>query len=70
VWDDQADETKLTAGFGLHGALDIGLGNGWSVGASAGYDWLLDDCDLSVGPNQVTLDLSGYTLSAQVGREL
>lgn len=70
VWNDQSSKTALTPGCGLHGALAIQLGRGWSIGAAAGYDWLLEDCSLAVGPNRIKLDLSGYTVSAQLQRQL
>ena len=70
AWNDRTSKVMVRPGCGLHGAVEIQLGKGWSAGAAAGYDWLLGDCDLTLGPNRVSLDLSGYTVSAQVVRQL
>lgn len=69
-WHDTRHTTDWIPGAGIHGVLQYDLGQGWFAGVSGGYDWLFRNVSAGIGPDTVTLDLSGYTLSALVGRNL
>ncbi len=65
-WNDRADEQKW-----LWGAT-ISLGAQWQLneqlylGASGGYDWV-ETTRLSIGPDRVAYDISGYQLELALG---
>jgi hypothetical protein len=69
-WNDSESCTSFIPGYGLYGRILFSLGGGWMAGATGGYDWLIEDCEATVGPSKVALDLSGYTLSVLIGKSL
>ena len=64
-WHDRVDETEWLWGAGLHAGLDVRVGATWSVGAFGGYDWV-DEAQVGLGPNRVSLDPSGYSIGLEV----
>lgn len=67
-WRDSEREGAWLAGLGLAMGADVQIAAGWFAGLQGGYDWLLDDVDVTVGPNTVSVDPSGWTLSLRAGR--
>ncbi|MEI6169159.1 MAG: hypothetical protein WCS52_18410 [bacterium] len=65
-WDDVASEQTWLLGAGLQADVQWTITGGVYVLVGGGYDWV-EPCDLSSGPDQITIDLSGYTLNAGVG---
>jgi hypothetical protein len=65
-WDDAAREQTWLFGAGIQADIQWTITGGFYVLAGGGYDWV-EPCDLSAGPDQLTIDLSGYTLNAGVG---
>jgi hypothetical protein len=53
-------------GAGLQADVQWTITGGVYVLVGGGYDWV-EPCEMSSGPDQITIDLSGYTLNAGVG---
>jgi len=65
-WDDSKTEQDWLLGAGLQAEVQWAIKGGFYMMAGGGYDWV-EPCNLPAGPDTVTIDLSGYTLSAGVG---
>lgn len=67
-WRDSESEGAWIAGLGLAAGAEVRIADGWFAGLQGGYDWLLDDVDVTVGPNTISVDPSGWTLALRAGR--
>ena len=68
-WKDTDSETKVLLGASFTAGVDLDLFSGWFAGAFGGYDWVSDDVDISIGPNTVSMDTSGFSLGMEVGKQ-
>ena len=68
TWQDQADEQKWRVGLSLQAAVKLDLVGAWYMTAGGGYNWV-DEANFDVGPDHVTLDISGFDLSVAIGRQ-
>lgn len=66
-WHDCASESEWLLGLGITTDAFLETERGLLLGASVGYDWMLGDVDVQVGPNKVSVDPSGYSVNAIVG---
>jgi hypothetical protein len=66
-WHDHAGKAKLMLGAGVTAGVDINIGGGFFAGIWGGYERVSGDFNINVGPNAVSLDLTGYTAGAAVG---
>lgn len=66
-WSDRESRDLFRFGAGVNAGLDWHSGDRWFAGLRAGYEWVPEKARLSVGPNRVSVDASGYTLSAAAG---
>ena len=46
--------------------MNVKLSESWFAGITAGYEWI-DDTSVTVGPNKINIDLSGFTTSFVIG---
>jgi outer membrane protein W len=56
----------IRLGAALEAGMSFKITKSWFAGISAGYEWI-DDTSMDIGPNTVTLDLSGFSTSATIG---
>jgi hypothetical protein len=68
-WSDQTDKSEWIFGAGLTVDADVQFGNGYFAGLWGGYEWVSDDVEVEVGPNQVSVDVSGYTVGLLGGKK-
>lgn len=66
-WDDREDEQAWRFGIGAQAGLQIAVTDTWRLFAAGGYDWV-DDYRISVGPDRIGVDLSGYEAELGIGR--
>ncbi len=66
AWHDKNSASRLLAGAGIELASHIRVTESVFLGLRGGYEWV-DKTSITVGPNKVALDLSGYTASAAAG---
>ena len=67
-WSDTGSESKWLFGAGATAGADVQFGNGYFAGIYGGYEWVADEVDVTVGPNTVSVDMSGYTAGVQAGK--
>jgi hypothetical protein len=67
-WSNQASQTAALLGFGVTGGADLDLGKGFYAGLFGGYEWVAQKVNLTVGPNAVSFDGSGYVVGAVFGK--
>jgi hypothetical protein len=67
-WSDHAGDRQVYLGFGLTGGANLDLGKGWFTGVFGGYEWVMENVDLAIGPNRVSVDASGWTAGLAFGR--
>jgi len=65
-WSDYGSESDWLFGFGLGAGIGIPLSDRWSLALQGRYDWVPQEQKLSVGPNNVEADFSGYSACAGV----
>jgi len=67
-WHDCASEMDWLFGVGLQAGIRWNVAEGWFVALSGGYEWVPSEYEVNAGPSLVSLDISGYQASAEVGR--
>jgi hypothetical protein len=67
-WTDRGDRQQLFFGLGAVGEANMDLGKGYYAGAFGGYEWVSDSLKVSVGPNSVRLDASGWVVGLNLGK--
>jgi len=67
-WHDKSDKQVWRMGAGVQVGVQLALSEQWSLTAAGGYEWV-DTYNLSVGPDRVRVDLSGYQLELALGRK-
>lgn len=67
TWSDSGSRCDVRFGMGISGGASLDLGHGFYLGVSGGYDYVPQHLDVSVGPNTISLDPSGWELSGVVG---
>lgn len=67
VWRDTENDESWVPAAGLLAGAGLELDNGWFAEASAGYEWMMDKPEFSVGPSRVRIDLSGLQAAAGLG---
>ncbi|MCC5849448.1 MAG: hypothetical protein JJU29_15305 [Verrucomicrobia bacterium] len=65
-WSDRADEQKWLWGASLSLGAQWQLNEQLHLSASGGYDWV-ETTKVTVGPDRVTYDLSGYQVEVALG---
>ncbi|MBN1269749.1 MAG: hypothetical protein JXB04_09190, partial [Kiritimatiellae bacterium] len=68
-WEDDECEGEWLFGAGVQAGAEVDLGSGWFAGIFGGYDWV-DEVEMDIGPNTVTLDPSGYTVGIEIGKKI
>ena len=68
TWKDSADKCDVLFGLGINGGIDWQLGKSWFIGVTGGYDWVMNKLNVQVGPNNVALDASGWTVGLNFGK--
>lgn len=66
-WSEHADVTKARLGLGVVGGVNLDLGKNWYTGVFGGFEWVPDKTKVTIYPNTVTLDTSGWVAGVQVG---
>ena len=66
-WSDHGSKTDTLFGAGVTAGMDWESARGFFAGIQGGYEWVGDDVKVDVGPNTVSIDISGYTASAVAG---
>jgi len=65
-WQDKKSSSSVCLGAALEAGVNVKLGEGWFAGITAGYEWV-DETSVTVGPNEIDIDLSGFTTSFVIG---
>ena len=66
-WKDDESESEWLLGAGVSVGGRVSLNKDWFVDLSMMYE-NVEEGDVDVGPNTVTMDPSGYSVSLQIGR--
>lgn len=66
-WQDSNCESKFVMGFGVEACMQVAVSETWNFIGTAGYEYI-DKVDVDVGPSNVELDFSGYTISLMLGK--
>ena len=66
-WSDHGSHQGLSMGLGAVGGFDVDLGKGFFVGAFGGYDWVASEVNVSVGPNVLSVDATGWVAGGTLG---
>jgi hypothetical protein len=69
-WSDRTGERQVYLGLGLTGGANLDLGKGWFIAAFGGYEWVMNDLNINIGPNRVSVDASGWVAALAVGKSL
>ncbi len=67
-WHNRTTDEQLLLGLGVRAGARVTLSGPWFLDVAAGYE-AVESAETTLGPNTANLDLSGYTVLAQVGRE-
>ena len=67
-WVDDATDDEWAWGAGISVGLDYDVNTNWFVGVSIAYDWISSDLDMTIGPNCLSFDGSGFNGTIQIGR--
>ena len=67
TWSDNGSKFDVRFGMGINGGASLDLGHGFYLGISGGYDYVPQHLDVSVGPNTISLDPSGWEVSGVIG---
>jgi hypothetical protein len=70
TWSETVEETDALFTCGVAGGVEMELGSGFHLGAFGGYDWVLDSQEFDLGPNQIRLDNSGWSVGLVLRKEL
>lgn len=65
-WQDNESNNSVRLGAAIEAGVNVKLSESWFAGISAGYEWI-DDTSVTVGPNKIAIDLSGFTTSFIIG---
>ena len=65
-WQDNESNNSVRLGAAIEAGMNVKLSESWFAGISAGYEWI-DDTSVTVGPNKINIDLSGFTTSFIIG---
>ena len=65
TWSDKGDESKFAFGGGVDLLAEVSLTDHLSIWASGGYEWI-EEVELDVGPQKLSVDPSAWTVSAGV----
>ncbi len=68
-WSDHNSHSSFVLGLGVVAGLDVDLGAGFFLGGFAGYDWLSEKASVSVGPNTLRADASGWLVGGVIGKQ-
>jgi hypothetical protein len=67
TWSHHGSQRDTIFGAGATAGMDWESANGFFVGLWGGYEWLSDKVTVNVGPNKVSVDVSGYTAGGVAG---
>ena len=67
-WSDQAERQQIFFGLGAVGGANFDLGKGFYAGVFGGYEWVSESLKVTVGPNTLQLDASGWVAGLNVGK--
>jgi len=70
AWNDRLDDSDILVGVGVSAGVNVSLGDLWFVQVAGEYDFVPEEYEESIGPNTITLDISGYEAVALIGRKL
>ncbi len=65
-WQDKESNNSVRLGAAVEAGVNVKLSESWFAGITAGYEWI-DDTSVTVGPNKINIDLSGFTTSLIIG---
>jgi hypothetical protein len=67
-WSDHESDSVVRFAAGITAGADVQLGRGFYAGVFGGYEWAVDDVRLSIGPNEVSVNGSGYVAGLVIGK--
>lgn len=65
-WTDRTDKKKWLLGASVSVGAQFDITENLYLVGTAGYDWV-DSCTLSVGPDRIDVDLSGWSVKVGLG---
>lgn len=65
-WQDKESDNSVRIGAAIEAGVNVKLSESWFAGITAGYEWI-DNTSVTVGPNEINIDLSGFTTSFIIG---
>jgi hypothetical protein len=66
-WSDQGSHLGVSVGLGALGAIDLDLGRGFFTSAFGGYEWVAEKVNVTLGPNVLSADASGWVVGGLIG---
>jgi hypothetical protein len=66
-WSDHGSHLGVSVGLGALGGIDLDLGKGFFAGAFGGYEWVAEKVNVTVGPNVLSADASGWVAGGLIG---
>lgn len=67
-WSDSVNAGRWRLGLECSAGVDVDVYKGWTVGLFGGFDWQTQKAEVDVGPNTVSVDLSGYMAGVEFGK--
>ena len=70
TWHDSNDDEEWLFGLGIDAAIEYKPTQRIGIGIGGGYEWVPDKHKVTIGPNDISLDLSSWTMNAYLNCEL
>jgi hypothetical protein len=68
-WHNSTCESEWSFGAGIQVGATVDLTDDWFAGAFGTYDWV-DEANVDIGPNSISVDPTGYTVGFEIGTRL
>jgi hypothetical protein len=65
-WNNRVTDEQMLLGVGVRAGARVALSGAWFLDVGAGIE-SIESAETTIGPNTATLDLSGYSVVAQIG---
>jgi hypothetical protein len=70
TWTDATSQTEALFTCGVSAGVEAALGKGFFAGLFGGYDWVINPMEFDLGPNQIKVDNSGWSVGLALRKDL